>query len=872
MLDGGLVHQDTGFSRVRNRFLPGVWINGWGRPMESPRTASASRLGLIWALLVFTAIFGVVGERACGQWVQTHKIIADDADWNNTFGFSVSISGDVAIVGAINDYGGSTYVFDAATGEQVHKLIADDVVSQDNFGYSVSISGDIAIVGARYDDDAGFNSGGAYLFNVTTGAQLHKLTAADGAALDNFGNSVSISGDAAIVGAHADDDAGEYSGSAYVFDATTGEQLHKLTADDASASDWFGRSVSISGNIAIIGSLRDNHAGGYDAGSAYIYDTTTGAQLRKLTAEDAAAWDIFGTSVSISGDIAIIGASGDDDGGDSSGSAYLFNVTTGEQLHKLTADDTAALDYFGGSVSISGDVAIIGAPGDVYETDILGSVYLFDVTTGEQLQKLTADDAAVDDWFGYSVSISGDIAVVGAAMDDDGGDGSGSAYLFAGDIQFDPPIDVATIGEPTAVSTVDFTGSNGNDIAITELGETPEENGRLLVLVNDDGSGISYTEAETPVGLAPSAVAIGEFDGINGPDAAVCNAGDNNVMILLNDGAGTGYFLADPDTVDVGANPSAIAAGDFDDDDDIDLAVTNKDDDTVTILVNNGSGVFTAAPTPIGVGDAPVSIAAAKFNPGASLDLAVSNEGDDNVMILVNDGSGGFAMGETIDVGPDPGMLDPEDLNHDDDIDLVVINKGAASMSVLVRNDTGSFDRTDLAVGEDPSSLDVSDLNDDGNPDIIVVAGPEESRAIRVFRNDITPSDDLVFTHVADLAKDPNLRLTTAEDLSGDDLPDIVAVNRADDGGPKWLGGRADGSVSVLLNISPPPITPPCPGDITGPDGIPDGTVDVQDLLLVLAQWGTAGPEGDITGADGVPDGIVDVSDLLAILAAWGPC
>ena len=312
---------------------------------------------------------------------------------------------------------------------ETDKLTASDAAAGDYFGHSVAVSGNTAIVGANRDDDAGTSSGSAHLFDVTTGDQLFKLTASDAARPDYFGNKVAVSGNTAIVGA-ATDDAGTNSGAAYLFDVTTGNQLHKLTTSDAAERDSFGDSVDISGNIAIVGARYDDD-GGRDSGSAYLFDVNTGDQLHKLTASDATSLDYFGCSVAVSGNIAIVGAHGDDDdAGANSGAAYLFDVTTGNQLQKLTASDAAAQDYFGLSVAISENMAIIGAD---YKDDAgadSGSAYLFDVNTGDQLHKLTASDTAAGDHFGVSVGISGNMAIVGAMFDDDAGDRSGSAYVF----------------------------------------------------------------------------------------------------------------------------------------------------------------------------------------------------------------------------------------------------------------------------------------------------------------------------------------------------------------------------------------------------------------------------------------------------------
>ncbi|MCP3904824.1 MAG: hypothetical protein GY715_14450, partial [Planctomycetes bacterium] len=221
---------------------------------------------------------------------------------------------------------------------QVAKLTADDAAPSARFGFSVAVSGNTTIVGAYYDDDAGSESGSAYVFERGHGGtgnwgQVAKITADDAAAGDHFGVSVSISGDTAIVGATWDDDAGSNSGSAYVFERDQGGtgnwgQVAKLTADDAADGDSFG-TVSVSGDTAIVGATMHDHTGRIHAGAAYVFERDHGGpdnwgQVTKITADDAATGDAFGT-VSLSGDTAIVGAHGDDHaGGLNAGAAYVF--------------------------------------------------------------------------------------------------------------------------------------------------------------------------------------------------------------------------------------------------------------------------------------------------------------------------------------------------------------------------------------------------------------------------------------------------------------------------------------------------------------------------------------------------------------------
>jgi hypothetical protein len=319
------------------------------------------------------------------------------------------------------------------------KLLASDGAAGDKFSYSVSISGDSAIVGAHIDNDNGDWSGSAYIFKFdgTNWIQQAKLLASDGAADDYFGYSVSISGDLAIVSAPGNDDKGSGSGSVYIFkrNGTSWIQQAKLTASDGAPYEWFGWSVSISGDTAIVGAHYDDDSGS-NSGSAYIFkwDGTNWIQQAKLLASDGAANDWFGWSVSISGNLAIAGAYGDDDNGIESGSAYIFKWDGAnwiEQAKLLTSDGTAG-DEFGYSVSISSNVAIAGAHLDDDNGTDCGSAYIFkwNGTSWVEQAKLLASDGAADDCFGCSVSVSGDAAIVGAHYDDDNGSDSGSVYIF----------------------------------------------------------------------------------------------------------------------------------------------------------------------------------------------------------------------------------------------------------------------------------------------------------------------------------------------------------------------------------------------------------------------------------------------------------
>jgi hypothetical protein len=227
----------------------------------------------------------------------------------------------------------------AALAANVHaaevKLNASDGAAGDWFGYSVAISGDHAVVGAHWDGDAGMGSGSAYIFkhDGTAWTQEAKITASDGAADDCFGVSVAISGDHVVVGAQRDDDAGSNSGSAYIFkrNGTEWTEQAKITASDCAADDCFGVSVAISGDYVVVGAYGADDDAGSNSGAAYIFkrNGTEWTEQAKITASDGAAGDLFGYSVATSGDHAVVGAPYDDDAGSYSGSAYIYDIPIG---------------------------------------------------------------------------------------------------------------------------------------------------------------------------------------------------------------------------------------------------------------------------------------------------------------------------------------------------------------------------------------------------------------------------------------------------------------------------------------------------------------------------------------------------------------
>ena len=361
-----------------------------------------------------------VFTKVSGVWRQAAKLTASDGAANDEFGYSVAVDGDTIVVGAHQDDAddqdnneGAAYVFtEPALGwgdwstldtdgkaALTVKLTAYQGAANDEFGISVAVNGNTILVGAHQNDaDASDNNeGAAYIFTKSS---------------SGWGNAPA-SGDHRV-------------------------ETAKLIASDATAGDEFGISVAVDGDTAVIGAYHDDHTDDGNtignAGSAYVFTKVSGvwSQKAKLIAVDGAANDEFGISVAVNGDMVVVGARQDDT---RNGAAYVFTKVSGvwSQKAKLIASDGAADDEFGISVAVEGDTVVIGAYQDDDNGDLFGSAYVFirDSSGGwRQRDKLTASDGAERDRYGYSVGVSGDTVVVGAYSDDSNEANTGAAYFL----------------------------------------------------------------------------------------------------------------------------------------------------------------------------------------------------------------------------------------------------------------------------------------------------------------------------------------------------------------------------------------------------------------------------------------------------------
>ncbi len=445
---------------------PLVWVPDEKMVAKNPGTVF-DQLGNTIALSGDTAIVGAAGNdekaidggaayifvRGMTGWVQQQKLMGSDTVAADHFGCSVDIDGDTVIIGAYGqDAGGKSesgavYVFTRTAGvwTEVAKTVGAN--TDDYFGYSVAISGVTALVGAYGDDTKGTLAGAAYVLSKDQGGAnkwgtASKITAMDGAAQDNFGLTVALDQNTAVIGARGDDDKGSLSGSAYVYFRSGGvwSLQQKLTGSDTAALDYFGTALAIDGDSLVVGANLANTSS-IDSGAAYVFTRsgTIWTEQQKLISIDPATQDYFGTSVAISGDRVLVGEWGDQPTTtvNDNGAAHIFTRTAGVWTHlkKIVASDSTNGDGFGTAVALQGTVAVIGAPSDDDVGTNAGSVYMLDKDTGGvdnwgEVTKVRALDGLVNEFLGYSVSVSGTTAIAGAYGANDKGTEGGTAYVF----------------------------------------------------------------------------------------------------------------------------------------------------------------------------------------------------------------------------------------------------------------------------------------------------------------------------------------------------------------------------------------------------------------------------------------------------------
>jgi len=266
------------------------------------------------------------------------------------------------------------------------------------------------------------------------------------------------------------------------------------------------------------------------------------------------------------------------------------------------------------------------------------------------------------------------------------------------------------------------------------------------------------------VGTNPFYLAAGDFDKNGSMDLAVVNNFDNSVSILKNNGSGS-FTLSS--TIPVGNRPGSITAADLDGDGFMDLALTNSGSGTVSILKNKKDGTFAQTSLASG-GSAPWEVIAVDVNGDGALDLAVTNYSSNNVTILMNNGSGVFILSSTISVGTSPYSLTASDWDGDGIMDLAVTNYGSNSLSILINNGNGIFTPTTFSAGSGPVSASAMDVNADGRIDLAV--SNNNSNAISVLEN----NGNGTLTQTTTVAVGNHPAFKAPVDIDGDGDLDLV--------------------------------------------------------------------------------------------------
>ncbi|MCA9755783.1 MAG: T9SS type A sorting domain-containing protein [Candidatus Eisenbacteria bacterium] len=439
------------------------------------------------------------------------KVFATDGATGDKFGVAVAVDGGSLAVGAPGDDdngidSGAAYLYDANSGAELFKLTPDDGLTGDQFGTSVALAGGVVVVGAPGSDDNGAGSGAAYLFDATTGVQLAKLLPGDGGDGDAFGNSVAIDGGIVAVGAFMEDGFAVDGGAVYLFDAATGSQLDKLVPDEDGNRN-FGVAIAMDGGVIVVGArMHFDPTDGFTLGAAYLFDVSNGDQLRRLESDNNTFSDQFGDAVDIDNGTVAVGAWAKSIFFDHSGAAYLFDADNGAQLAYIVPEDGHDRDHFGKSVSISDGIVAIGADEDDDRGESSGSAYLYDMSSSALSDKLLIGSGVSFDRFGSSIAIDGDLVASGAI----GFGGSGTQTGYVG--VFGASETSGVFGEMSAARNRPVASPNPFR-AGTTLSYTLDHPGRVqLDVISVTGQRVrTFVNDETSVGTRQI-----EWDGLDG--------------------------------------------------------------------------------------------------------------------------------------------------------------------------------------------------------------------------------------------------------------------------------------------------------------------------------------------------------------------
>jgi len=364
---------------------------------------------------------------------ERRKLLPDLATAGSRVGSAVELSNGRVIVGNFSNADGGVfsqgvYVFDAANGTPAPTLVPGRPNGSRGFGFSLSAVGDDVLVGSPLLEPGqpGFD-GVSLVFDAATGLEtgFFPLPVSERTL---SGWSTALTADRAVLASPA----GGYAnpGLVRVFDRATGAVERELFPDDASSGLGFGLSIDALGDTALIGAPFGAAQGSF-GGAAYLFDLSTGQQLMKLRAPDPRVGDDFGWAVALTDTLAIVAAPtrGNDSVSDR-GSVFFYDRATGQLVREIVPADAFSDWRFGESLAVDGDTLVVGA-GDAGPFENSGAAYVFELSTGVEQFKLVPRDADAGDRFGASVAIEGGRIAVGAPGDDELGADAGAVYVFS---------------------------------------------------------------------------------------------------------------------------------------------------------------------------------------------------------------------------------------------------------------------------------------------------------------------------------------------------------------------------------------------------------------------------------------------------------
>jgi uncharacterized repeat protein (TIGR01451 family) len=518
-----------------------------------------------------------------GTWLERTRLSASDGAAGDLFGSAVAVDGSRALIGAssddqgVNADQGAVYWFSGSGSSWTasQKLVAADGAAGDGFGAALAIEGDNLVAGIAFDDIALHSDEGSapvYVNNGATWSVQTTLTAGEGSGGDRFGAAVALSGDSALIGMPGEDvGANSNQGAAYVFvrSGAAWAMQARLTASDGAADDVFGEAVAIDGDTAVVGAWRDDNGANIDEGSGYVFvrNGTSWTQQAKLLAFQGAAEDFLGRSVAISGDSVLLGAHFDNVGSNpDQGSAVVFtrSGSSWSQQARLVASDGQSTNYFGYSVALSGDTALIGAIGNDQVAVNAGAAYVFARSGGtwSQSAKLLAGDGAGSDHFGTAVAVSGDIAVIGAPLDDVGAaNNQGSAYFFSRSGSSWTPQGQVSHSEVSNDLFGDNFGAavavNGEMALISAPRATVGVNGRQgAAWTYGRVDGVWQRQSRITAGDGVADDTLGVAVALSGARLLVGATGDDGALSAANPDEGAAYVFSIEHTITASAGPN----------------------------------------------------------------------------------------------------------------------------------------------------------------------------------------------------------------------------------------------------------------------------------------------------------------------------